>query len=123
MTKVTLPNDDGTVDTIEYDEGEDRFIVGSHQDVRPVLDQVAARNSDGTGGWSPSRNYRLRASIPNALYDEWLREMYRLKIPAWNKKERDAFLKRKLAEHERLLVSTGKRGFTGATPDGRQRAP
>ena len=114
MTKIVERDPDGVKTTIEYDEGEDRFVVGSHQDVRPVLDQVAARNNDGTGGWSPSRNYRLRASIPNALYDQWLREAYKKRIPIWNRQERDGFLKRKLAEHERLVVSAKKGGLLGA---------
>lgn len=114
MTKIVERDGDGVTTTIEYDEGEDRFVIGSHQDVRPVLDQVAARNNDGTGGWSPSRSYRLRASIPNALYDQWLREAYKNRIPIWHRRERDAFLKCKLAEHERLVVSAGKQGFVGA---------
>lgn len=112
MNKI-IERDGEVTTTIEYDEADDRFVIGSHQDVRPVLDGIAERNNDGTGGWSPSRNWRLRASIPLALYDEWLREAYRQRIPIWHKREKGAFLKRKLAEHQKLTVSAGRRGFLG----------
>ena len=53
--------------SVQYDEGEDTMIVGSHQDVRPVMDDISARNNDGTAGYGPSRDLRHKASIPLAL--------------------------------------------------------
>lgn len=104
MTKV-VSHDDGVTTTVEFDEGENRFVVGHHQDVSGVLDHVAERNNDGTNGWSPSRNWRLLGSIPEALYTEWLLEAYKQGIPLYHKSERDKFLKRKMVDYRRLFVN------------------
>ena len=112
-------DDDGIVQTtIEYDEPEDRFIIGSHQNIAPIMDDLSERNNDGTGGFSKSRDFRHMASIPAALYDEWSREAIIQGIPVYHRAVRDAFLKRKLAEHGKLRIngkSSGRVGWPAST--------
>lgn len=102
--------------SIEYDEVEDKYIVGSHQNVRPIMDKLAEQNNDGSGGFSESRDMRHRASIPMALYDEWLREAYQQKIPIYHKREKDAFFRKKLAQHDKLKISGRATGRLGYSP-------
>lgn len=102
--------------SVEYDETEDRYIVGSHQNVAPVLDDLSERNNDGSGGFTDSRDMRHRARIPMALYDAWLREAYQQKIPVYHKREKDTFLKKKLAEHGRLKINGKVSGRLGFSP-------
>jgi len=103
----------GYVETIEFDESEDRYVFGRHENVQPLLDHLGDRNSDHTGGFSPSRNARLKASIPPSLYDSWLCEAMQQGIPLYERAERDAFLKRKLVEMDRLKVSARAQGRIG----------
>lgn len=115
MTKI-FDNDGYITQTIEYDENEGRYIVGSHQNVQPIMDDLNERNNDGTGGFSQSRDLRHMAKIPMALYDEWLREAYVQNIPVYHKAERDAFVKRKLGDYGKLQVkgkASGRLGFEG----------
>lgn len=112
--------------SVQYDEGEDTMIVGSHQDVRPVMDDISARNNDGTAGYGPSRDLRHKASIPLALYDDWLRDAYRQGIPIYHKRERDDWLKKRIDQHEGLKISgkaTGRVGFSGGYGNAMQAKP
>ena len=115
MTKI-FDSEGYITQTIEYDETEDCYIVGSHQNIQLVMDDLHERNTDGTGGFSKSRDLRHMAKIPMALYDEWLREAYVQNIPVYHKAERDTFVKRKLADHRKLEVkgkASGRLGFEG----------
>lgn len=112
MAKVF--DDDGLVRTsIEYDESEGRTIIGSHQNVQPILDDVAARNNDGTGGYSKSRDLRMAARIPAALMDEWMREAMREGIPIHHKEVKNKFLRKKLVEYNKLVISGKTSGRVG----------
>ena len=74
----------------------------------------------------PSRDLRHKASIPLALYDDWLRDAYRQGIPIYHKRERDDWLKKRLDQHEGLKISgkaTGRVGFSGGYGNAMQAKP
>lgn len=106
---------DGVTTTIEID-ADGNTIVGTHQHVTPLLDHMNDRSNDGTAGWTPSRNMRLKASIPEAVYDEWLREAHREGIPIYHRRVRDEFIKRKLVDLKRLTVEGRAQDRVGYEP-------
>jgi len=69
----------GAISTFEYDEGEDRALIHQTTDVGPTLEQNKRFQNDGTGGWTPSRDFRHAARIPNAVIELW-RTMYGVDI-------------------------------------------
>lgn len=74
-------------------DGE-QFITGSHQDIGSILE-----NNKRIRETKQSGDLKHVGEIPQAVYDEWLREAYRTGVPIYNKIEKNKFLKRKLAEN------------------------
>lgn len=57
---------------LHYSEGLDEATIEAREDVQPVLDANRAAQADGAG-WSPSREMRHVARIPQILWAEWER--------------------------------------------------
>ena len=105
---------DGLITTsVEYDETEGLTIFGSHQNVAPILEDVAARDTDGTAGYGKSRDFRHVARIPLALMDEWMREAQIQGIPIYIKAVKDEFIRKKLADMSKLKISGKANGRVG----------
>ena len=62
--KRHLETVDGVVETFHADE--DRFAIQRTADVEPVIEDVHASHM-ATGGWSPSRELRHIAEIPEII--------------------------------------------------------
>jgi hypothetical protein len=59
------------------DADGDVMVVRSVQDVEPILKANAAARHEamtGNGGYSPSRELRRVASVPNVIIHQWLKE-------------------------------------------------
>ncbi len=56
-----------------FDEAEGTMTFETRQDVQALLDRNKALANDGDG-YSPSREWRRAASIPNVVVEQWLRE-------------------------------------------------
>jgi hypothetical protein len=82
--------------------GGNDFTIRHVQDVEPYLDHNKRQYTDGTNGYSPSRELKKTASIPPGVYMKWLIEegIDALKPEHW-----DA-VKRKLNSSEYLYLRT-----------------
>lgn len=56
-----------------YDE-LDGVVVRATQDVTPILDYNKAAQNDGTNGYTPSRDLRKIATVPNIIIEKWLND-------------------------------------------------
>ncbi len=64
---------DGVVTNALYEEAEDALHVETVQDVEPILDHNK-RLMTMNDGYSPSRDLRRVASIPNVIWERLMRE-------------------------------------------------
>lgn len=57
-----------------YDEGTDTLVIKESQDVDPILDRNKELANPGLSGdgYSPSRDLKRVASIPNIIIQKWL---------------------------------------------------
>jgi hypothetical protein len=63
----------GVSTAIAVDRSEPRVIVTRTQDCTPILERNKALANDGDG-YSPSREFRRVASVPNVVVEQWLNE-------------------------------------------------
>jgi len=55
---------------VHFDDGEDKLIIENVQDVEDVLEANKREQTEDHRGYTPSRNMRKVASIPNVVaYD------------------------------------------------------
>lgn len=64
----------GLAEYHSYDPLTDRTIIEYRQDATPVLERNKALQNHDDGGWSPSRDMRRAASIPDIIVLKWLKE-------------------------------------------------
>ena len=77
QTKIALRGftDEGMIlRTYEEDEAEERMIIKSHQNIGPILENNK-RLYTADDGYSPSREWRRAASVPNIIIEKWIREL------------------------------------------------
>ena len=76
MQKRLLDADPGTGlrEYHHYDAGADRTIIETVQDVEPILERNKALQNDDAGGWSPTRDLRRAATIPDIIILKWRNE-------------------------------------------------
>lgn len=84
--------DDGLEEVLHYDPYTDQGSIEIRADVEAHLDHNKALQNDGTGGWSPTKEWRRVASIPTIVQLKWFAEEG---IRAWDKADWPA-VKRKL---------------------------
>lgn len=82
---------------------DDTFAVTETQDVEPILDFNKAHATDGSGGWSPSRELRHVARIPLTVAHKWLVEHG---VDVLNK-DHKAAVRRLLNSSDYLYLRTG----------------
>jgi hypothetical protein len=52
-----------------------QLVITATQDVEPILDYAKAARSDGTRGYTPSRDMRRVAVIPLVIAEKWKNEL------------------------------------------------
>ncbi len=57
-----------------YDLTTDRTVIETVQDVAPILERNKALQNAEDGGWSPSRELRRAATIPDIIILKWRNE-------------------------------------------------
>jgi hypothetical protein len=82
---------------------DDTFALTHTQDVEPIFDFNKAHATDGSGGWSPSRDIRHVARVPNVVYYHMLNAHG---VDMLNKDHTEA-VKRLLNSSEYAHVRTG----------------
>lgn len=82
---------------------DDTFAIVTSQDVQPIFDFNKAHATDGSGGWSPSRELRHVARVPNVVY------MHMLNVHGVDmlNKDHSEAVKRLLNSSEYAHVRTG----------------
>ncbi len=66
-----------------YDDVEDKLVVRTKQDVTAILKNNKSLYSMGDG-YSPTREWRRAASIPNVVIHKWYKQGIRIEDPnAW----------------------------------------
>lgn len=60
----------GIKETFEY-TGPGKFVIHTEQDVASILEANQRRATDGTGGWTPSKDMRYVGSIPASIILKW----------------------------------------------------
>lgn len=77
MTRRVLDFDPltGVVEYHSYDPATRETIIETVQDVEPILERNKALQNEDDGGWSPSRDLRRAASIPDVVILKWRREL------------------------------------------------
>jgi len=81
-----------------------KIVIRKTQDVEPILDNNKRLMNDGDG-YSPSRDMRRVASIPNVIIEQWIREGVNIFDP----NHKDA-IRRKLnsSEYAHLRTAPGQ---------------
>lgn len=76
MTKRVLDFDPmtGLLEFHSYDPATDTTVIESVQDVTPILERNKTLQRQDDGGWSPSRDLRRAAAIPDIIILKWRRE-------------------------------------------------
>jgi hypothetical protein len=64
----------GLLEYHSYDPATDRTIIESVQDVAPILERNKALQNADDQGWSPSREMRRAAAIPDIIILKWRSE-------------------------------------------------
>jgi hypothetical protein len=59
---------------VSFDPINDELLVMGQQDCTPILEHNKRLANNGEDGYSPSRELRRVASIPNILVEKWLKE-------------------------------------------------
>jgi len=65
-------HEDGGVEALHFDEQAQTFAIEFRADVEPVIEANKANLRDGTGGWSPTREWRKVARIPVWVVQMWV---------------------------------------------------
>lgn len=76
MTRRLLEADwlTGIAEYHGYDSGTDCTIIETVQDVAPILEHNKALQNADDQGWSPSRDLRRAATIPDIIVLKWRNE-------------------------------------------------
>ncbi len=76
MQKRLLASDPaiGLTEYHHYESVTDRTVIETVQDVEPILERNKALQNDDAGGWSPTRELRRAATIPDIVILKWRRE-------------------------------------------------
>lgn len=64
----------GLAEYHDYDPLTDRTTIEYVQDAAPILERNKALHNHDDRGWSPSRDMRRAASIPDIIVLKWLKE-------------------------------------------------
>lgn len=91
---------------LHYDDASDVLTVQRTQDVEPILNNVVGY-VNSCDGYSPSREMRFLAEIPNTIIEQWLNEGINIFDP-----DHKQAVKRKLAEYTKL-TNTNKTANAG----------
>lgn len=81
---------DGVTSYAYLDPTDGRFVYGHRADVEPNIEANKALAKDGTGGWSPTREFKRVASIPVTVALMWKE---RFGIDAWDQDHWPAVLR------------------------------
>ncbi len=65
----------GVAEYHHYDSSTDRTVIETVQDVAPILERNKALQKTEGGGWSPSRDMRRAATIPDIIILKWRKEL------------------------------------------------
>lgn len=95
---------DGGVEFFHFDEMTQTAAIQYTADVEPVIDWNKAKLNDGSGGWSPSRDFRHVARIPLWVVVEWINK-YGVDPTA---KGNEALLKRLLNDPDNRWLRTSE---------------
>jgi len=89
---------------LEHDRQEPgNLIARRRQDVEPLLDRNKRFQNSGLDGYSPTRDWKQVASIPNIILEKWLKEEG---LRYWDSEHRDRLIK-KLDDPEWQYLRTG----------------
>ena len=61
----------GKVSTFEFDEDGGKTLIHEVTDVTDIIEGNLTAQTDGSGGWSKSREWRKAAEIPIAVAEYW----------------------------------------------------
>jgi hypothetical protein len=64
----------GIAEYHHYDTGSDGTVIETVQDVAPILEHNKALQNQDDRGWSPSRDLRRAATIPDIIVLKWRNE-------------------------------------------------
>lgn len=64
----------GVMESFHYDNSADNFIIETVADVGPVIENNKRLQNEGDG-YSPSREWRRIAAIPNVIAEKWKNEL------------------------------------------------
>jgi hypothetical protein len=73
MLLKRFTNDGLILRTYDYHEGIDRPVIRSTQDVEPIIENNKRLYNDGDG-YSPSREWKRAASVPNIIIEQWMKK-------------------------------------------------
>lgn len=64
----------GLAEYHHYDAATDTTVIETVQDVAPILERNKALQNADDGGWSPTRDLRRAATIPDIIILKWRNE-------------------------------------------------
>lgn len=73
MSRRLLDHDPltGVSEYHSFDPAADRTVIETVQDVEPILEQNKALQNSDDAGWSPTRDLRRAARIPDIIILKW----------------------------------------------------
>lgn len=61
----------GMDEVFHFDESTGGFAIETRADVEPMLEENKRKQNDGTDGYTPSRDMKHIACIPNVIVEMW----------------------------------------------------
>ena len=104
----TLPLNNTPYSRREFHVNDDEFVVNEVQDVSPILDFNKERQNHGH---NPKAEMRHAASVPMAVWNEWMKEFVSTRKIPWThapNEVRRAFMAEKLNDPNNGYLRTWK---------------
>jgi hypothetical protein len=99
----------GVSTVFHFDHDGDKTIVETTQDVEPILESNKALQTAGDG-YNADRDLRRIASIPLVVAQKWMKDDG-VNFLALNRREKTAYLRRKLNDPEYAYLRTSPGRF------------
>jgi len=92
-----------------HDQADEKYVVNRVQDVEPILKANKIAQTDGSDGYTASRDLKRVASIPLVVVEQWMKQDG-INVLALTGDEQQKYLKKKLNDPDNRFLRTDSGG-------------
>jgi hypothetical protein len=92
-----------------HDKADEKYVVNRVQDVEPILKANRISQTDGTDGYTASRDLKRVASIPLVVVEQWMKQDG-INVLALTGDEQQKYFKKKLNDPDNRFLRTDSGG-------------